>query len=183
MSKFLETERIVLRRFEKNDLNDLYEYASVPGVGEMAGWPALKNTREAKAFLKMFIANPRQNAILLKSINKVIGSFSIKEVKEEIKDDFAGQNVVEFGFTISKEFWGQGIMPEILNAVIEYVFTVEEVGVITMDHFVDNIQSEKVIKKCGGVLYKMDVYHSQGLGKTLETKRYRILKEEYKNRR
>ena len=35
----LETERLLLRPFREDDLEDLYAYASVEGVGESAGWP------------------------------------------------------------------------------------------------------------------------------------------------
>ena len=34
----IETERLVLRPFKQSDLRDFNEYASVLGVGEMAGW-------------------------------------------------------------------------------------------------------------------------------------------------
>ena len=34
----LTTKRLILREWKEDDLDDFYEYASVPGVGEMAGW-------------------------------------------------------------------------------------------------------------------------------------------------
>ena len=34
----IETPRLILRPWEKTDTQDLFAYASVPGVGEMAGW-------------------------------------------------------------------------------------------------------------------------------------------------
>ena len=34
----LRTERLILRPWRMDDLNDFYEYASVDGVGQMAGW-------------------------------------------------------------------------------------------------------------------------------------------------
>ena len=34
----IETDRLILRPFKRSDLHDLFEYASVAGVGEMAGW-------------------------------------------------------------------------------------------------------------------------------------------------
>ena len=33
----LETERLILRRWEKNDAESLYEYAKDPDVGPIAG--------------------------------------------------------------------------------------------------------------------------------------------------
>ena len=35
----LNTEHLVLRPWKEFDLEDLFEYASVDGVGQMAGWP------------------------------------------------------------------------------------------------------------------------------------------------
>jgi ribosomal-protein-alanine N-acetyltransferase len=35
--KIIETERLVLRPFKWDDLDDFFGYASVDGVGEMAG--------------------------------------------------------------------------------------------------------------------------------------------------
>jgi ribosomal-protein-alanine N-acetyltransferase len=34
----LETDRLIIRPWKKDDLNDFYEYAKVDGVGQMAGW-------------------------------------------------------------------------------------------------------------------------------------------------
>lgn len=34
----IETDRLILRAWRETDLADLYEYASVEGVGKMAGW-------------------------------------------------------------------------------------------------------------------------------------------------
>ena len=36
----LETERLILRPWTMNDLDDFYEYASQSGFVEMAGWKA-----------------------------------------------------------------------------------------------------------------------------------------------
>ena len=35
----LETERLILRSWEERDANDLFQYASDPEVGPIAGWP------------------------------------------------------------------------------------------------------------------------------------------------
>ena len=34
----LETERLIRREWQETDLADFFEYASVDGVGQMAGW-------------------------------------------------------------------------------------------------------------------------------------------------
>ncbi|EGU64099.1 conserved domain protein [Streptococcus australis ATCC 700641] len=45
----LETERFILRPWEERDANDLFQYASHPEVGPIAGWPvhtSVENSRE-----------------------------------------------------------------------------------------------------------------------------------------
>lgn len=46
----IETERLILRPFKQSDLDDFYEYASVEGVGEMAGWNTMKTKNSLKKF-------------------------------------------------------------------------------------------------------------------------------------
>ena len=53
--KTLETERLILRNFKESDLDDLYEYAKVPGVGENAGWPHHEDIESTKKILNDFI--------------------------------------------------------------------------------------------------------------------------------
>lgn len=51
----LNIPRTLLRPFEKDDLEDFYEYAKVSGVGERAGWTHHKNIDETKLILDQFI--------------------------------------------------------------------------------------------------------------------------------
>ena len=60
----IETERLILRAFTEDDLADFYEYASVDGVGEMAGWAHHKSIEESKEILNRFIAEDKTFAIL-----------------------------------------------------------------------------------------------------------------------
>lgn len=46
----LETERLILRQWKESDLEDFYEYASVPGVGEMAGCITMSQGRLLKRY-------------------------------------------------------------------------------------------------------------------------------------
>lgn len=66
----LETERLVLRPFSGDDLDDLYEYASIPGVGEMAGWPHHESAETSKRILQSFIEKKEVFALELKKTAK-----------------------------------------------------------------------------------------------------------------
>ena len=46
----LTTDRLTLRPWRESDLSDFYEYASVDGVGQMAGWiPIFHNSDDPPA--------------------------------------------------------------------------------------------------------------------------------------
>ena len=75
----LETERLILREWQLTDLDDFFEYCSVPGTGEAAGWPHHKNKEESLAILTGFIKNKKTFALVLKENGKVIGSLGLEK--------------------------------------------------------------------------------------------------------
>lgn len=143
----IETPRLILRPWSENDLADLYEYASVPGVGEMAGWNHHKDMDESKKILQMFIDHKKTFAIVWKETGKVIGSLGI----EEMEPDPEGEDKIgrELGYVLSKEYWGRGLMPEAVEAVIGYCFRVLGYDYLTCGHFLRNDRSRRVVEKAG----------------------------------
>lgn len=77
--KVIETERLILRPFKQTDWEDFYEYASVEGVGEMAGWKHHESIAESQSIMNSFISNDKVFAICLKENNKVIGTVGIEK--------------------------------------------------------------------------------------------------------
>ncbi len=163
--RIIETERLVLRPFEKNDLSDFNEYASVKGVGEMAGWAHHKSIDETKKILDSFIEGDETFAITLKENGKVIGSLGVKEYgMEEALSEFSGYTGRELGYVLSKDFWGLGIMPEAVSAVINYLFDVLNFDFLLCGYYDFNSQSKRVQEKCGFVPYRKLVMDTR-LGK------------------
>ena len=56
----LKTERLTLRPWRENDLNDFFEYAKVEGVGEMAGWSHHKTLDETRNIRKFRSSDPKK---------------------------------------------------------------------------------------------------------------------------
>ncbi|MBO4367794.1 MAG: GNAT family N-acetyltransferase [Clostridia bacterium] len=152
----LRTERLVLRPWRQSDLDDLYAYASVDGVGQMAGWKPHANKEESLAVLDRFIDGRKTFA--LEHRGKVIGSLGIEKYNEERFPEFQGKQCREIGYVLSKEYWGQGLMPEAVKEVIRYLF--EEIGldVILCGYFLSNRQSKRVQEKCGFRHYAFGIY-------------------------
>ncbi len=143
----IETDRMILRPWQDADLADFYEYASVPGVGEMAGWNHHQSLDESNSILHLFIREKKTLALELKETGKVIGSLGLEEMDPDpIGDGKLGR---EIGYVLSKDYWGRGLMPEAVQAVIRYCFEVLGYDYLTCAHFKENSQSRRVIEKCG----------------------------------
>jgi len=155
----LKTDRLILRPWKETDLEDLYAYASVDGVGQMAGWAPHSDREETKKVLTRFIE--RKKTFALEYRGKVIGSLGVEEYSEEQFPEFADKKVRELGFILSKDCWGQGLMPEAVNEVIRYLFEEAGLDIILCAHFLSNKQSARVQEKCGFKHYAYGSYETK----------------------
>lgn len=173
----LETERLILRAWEEEDLADLFLYASVQGVGEMAGWPHHRTMEDSRAILQDFKEKKEVFALYHREDGKVIGSLGLHKSWTDDRPLYSGLKIREMGYVLAKDYWGQGLMPEAARAVVTYCF--EEVGLdaLTSGHFVENNQSKRVIEKLGFKYVETVVLNSFALDKFFETKRYILLPE------
>lgn len=150
-----EIERLILRPWKQTDLDDFFEYASVDGVGEMAGWKHHENKEKSQSILDLFINDDRTFAIVLKDNNKVIGSLGVEKYgMEKVLSEFFDYQGREIGFVLSKDYWGKGLMPEAVKAVIDYLFNVANLDFLTCGYYEFNNQSKKVQEKCGFKPYR-----------------------------
>ena len=151
----LETERLILRPFKQSDLHDFNEYASVPGVGEMAGWKHHETIEKTQEILDMFIKEDKTFAIVFKKTNKVIGSLGVEKYGlEEKLTEFTSYYGREIGYVLSKDYWGKGIMPEAVGAVIHYLFNDLNMDFLTCGYYDFNDRSKRVQEKCGFKPYR-----------------------------
>jgi hypothetical protein len=59
----IEIDRVILRDWQEEDLNDFFEYASVKGIGEMAGWKHHDSIEVTEKILQTFISEKNVFAI------------------------------------------------------------------------------------------------------------------------
>lgn len=175
----LETDRLILRRFEQEDYIDMFEnWASDPEVTRYLTWPTHDNPEISREVTRLWIKEyfsleNYQWAIELMENKRVVGSLGFVNL------DNNNENC-EIGYCIGKEYWNKGIITEAFTAVIKFAF--EEIGFerITGRHDVDNPASGRVMEKCNlkyeGILRKIIKNHK---GILVDCKYYSILKEEY----
>ena len=167
----IETERLILRPWKESDVDDFFAYASIPGVGEMAGWPHHQSKEKTQQTIAMFMRDKDVLAIELKESNQVIGSLGIHENdNDHVGPDYLGREV---GYVLSKEYWGRGLVPEAVRGVIDYCFNTLYYDYLLCGHFTWNHQSRRVIEKCG-FQYLKDISHTTQFGTEELTRLYII---------
>lgn len=145
--KTLETDRLILRRWEESDAEDLYRYASDPDVGPIAGWPPHQNIDESRNVIKYVFNGAEVYAICLKQDGKAIGTIELKlngHTDMTNRDDEC-----EMGYWLGKPFWGRGIMPEAVKEMLRHAF--EDIGMqkVWIGYYEGNTKSRRVQEKCG----------------------------------
>lgn len=144
----IETPRLILRAWRQTDLADFYEYASVPDVGERAGWKHHESIEESQRILDLFIAEKKTFALTDKETGKAIGSIGLEPRAGDagLPASLQGRKV---GYVLSRDYWGLGLMPEAVKAVMDYCFSVLDYDYLTCGHFDTNDRSRRVCEKCG----------------------------------
>ena len=120
----LETERLRLRPFREDDAADVYAYARDSRVGPNAGWPPHGSVRES---------------------GQVIGSVGF--VGRCPAGDPAWED--EIGYALGYRWWGRGLVPEAVEAVLACGFTRRGLRRVWCGHYGGNWRSARVIGKCG----------------------------------
>ena len=166
----IEMPRLILRPWQDSDLEDFYAYASVEGVGEMAGWAHHQSLEESRKILNLFIEGKHTFALELRENGHAIGSLGLEE-RDENLDLPEGLEGREIGYVLSKAYWGRGLMPEAVKAVIDYCFRELKLDYLTCGHFVRNTQSARVIEKCG-FCYLKDILYKTRMDTVEPTKLY-----------
>jgi ribosomal-protein-alanine N-acetyltransferase len=167
----IETKRLIIRPWKNEDLNDFYEYASVDGVGQMAGWNPHKSKEESQEILKLFIEDRNVFSLELKANRKVIGSIGLEKIGIDLGELYTSLRGREIGYVLSKEYWGQGLMPEVVMRVMDYCYKDLNCEFLQCSHAVENEQSKRVIEKVG-FQYVQDYENTVINGNTRKSKVY-----------
>jgi RimJ/RimL family protein N-acetyltransferase len=150
MQIFLEIERLVLRQFTEDDVENLVELDSDPEVMHFINGGRPTPRREIvgdvlPAFLDYYrrFAGYGFWAAIEKTSGQFVGWFHFRPATD------AGPEEVELGYRLRKSFWGQGYATEGSRALIDKGFAelgVERVVAFTM---VVNVASRRVMEKAG----------------------------------
>lgn len=172
----LETERLIIREFSREDMGGVHQYASDPIVTTHMIWGP-NSEAETRSFIERVIdmqeQQPREGyelAVELKESGELIGGMGL-----HIMPSAQG----EIGYCFNKQYWGRGYASEAAAVLLGYGF--HELGLhrIYATCRPGNIGSATVMRKIGMTyeghlrehMYYKDKWHDSYL--------YSILEDEY----
>jgi len=172
----LETERLLLRDFVPSDWDALNAFLSDPFVTRYMHFSSWNEQmrREWLASLVKRASDPRRDAydwaITLRSNGLLIGWLIIGRSRHAREE---GMRECGCGYALNQHYWGQGYMPEALQAAFTYAFTVLGTQRIHAECERENTASARVMQKCG-MAYEGTTYDDDGLGNWAHRYRYLI---------
>lgn len=151
MKLILETQRLLLRPFKIEDDTDMYNnWASDDEVTKYLTWNTHENIEVSKKILSLWVSQyekpERINfAITLKETGELIGGIDVVGYIDKMP---------VIGYVLSRKYWNNGYMSEACQNVLNYLFSLGYEK-IRIDAVVENIASNKVIRKCGGIFERV----------------------------
>jgi RimJ/RimL family protein N-acetyltransferase len=168
MEIVLETERLILRRFTEDDVDNLVALDSDPEVmrylnGGIATPREVVEREILPRFLSYYVRYDGFGvwAAVEKSSGEFIGWFSLRPPDEGRRDE------MELGYRLRRSAWGQGYATEGARALIRKDFTELGVQRVIANTYEHNVASRRVMEKMGMTLARR--YRPTLDGLTIET--------------
>ncbi|MGI8854761.1 MAG: GNAT family N-acetyltransferase [Thermomicrobiales bacterium] len=155
MQVFLETERLLLRRFTEDDVDDLFDLDSDPDVMRFltGGTPTPREVIQ-NDILPRFLSSYERFAgfgfwaAIEKSGGDFLGWFAFHPEED------GGAGEVELGYRLRKAAWGKGYATEGSRALIRTGFAELGVRRVIATTYQDNLASRRVMEKVGMTLVR-----------------------------
>lgn len=146
----VETERLLLRRWQDDDLERLVGLYADPRVAQYLSldgrpWPRARSV----AVFEHFVRQWQQQgfgpwAAIDRRSGRWLGEIGLNELA-----DWPGPHKVEVGWELHPSVWGQGLATEGGRAAVRYGFEVVGLERIISAARADNLASRRVMEKCG----------------------------------
>lgn len=144
----IETDRLILRPWLESDAASLFRYASDPAVGPVAGWPPHTSIDDSLEIIRTVFAAPEIYAVVLKATYEPIGSCGIM-FSNGMRSADMKHCEAEIGYWIGKPYWGHGLIPEAVNALLSRSFNELGIDALWCAYYDGNTKSKRVCEKTG----------------------------------
>ncbi|MBE6586899.1 MAG: GNAT family N-acetyltransferase [Ruminococcaceae bacterium] len=175
----LYTERLVLRKLERYDWLDMYEYSKDRSLTRYLTWEPHPDSNYTMKYLSYVQSQYRAGKFFDWAVvcgEKMIGTCGFTSIDEE-------HLRAEIGYVISPHYQNRGFATEAVNRVLEYGFDVLGLERIEAHYMPENTASRRVMEKCGmtfeGILRRFMLVK----GRQIDVGVCSILRSEYMRQR
>ena len=146
----LKTERLLLRRLEKTDANEIFFLRSNEDMLRYLGREPVATISEAEEFINRINKGSDDNESILWGIaliskpSVIIGTICLWKIQ---KENYRG----EIGYLLHPDSWRKGLMKEAITSVNNYGFSVLGMHSIEANTSPGNVASAAVLESTGFV--------------------------------
>ncbi|GGP14722.1 GNAT family N-acetyltransferase [Oceanobacillus neutriphilus] len=142
----LNTERILMRPFAAEDINEFYKIVKKNSVGKWLGIGKGMTVEEAEQYVNQIIKHWDQYgfgvwAAVNKSSGEMLGHCGLRYI-DDTED-------IEIIYLLDPAFWGMGYASEAAETVINFAFNSLHINKLTARIRINNVKSKRVIEKMG----------------------------------
>lgn len=167
--KTLTTERLILRDWRIEDAADMLAFYRDPEIWPRAGGCVVSDLAVCRQCIRDYGEAQEVWAVVLQGSGRAVGSIFLEDIGRH-------RDYRELEFVLSGDCHNRGYMTEAVRRVLRFAFTELGLEIVAACHYPDNVQSRRVLEKCGfsyeGTLRK---YSKNGK----DSVRYSITKEEW----
>ena len=143
----LSTERLLLRKMEPRDAEDMFDYASRPEVTRFLLWREHPDLLYTRRYISYVIGWYRAGdffdyAVVHRDSGHMIGTCGFARLDMKNRTG-------EIGYVINPRYCGRGYATEAARAVIAMGFSELELLRIEARYMENNLASARVMQKCG----------------------------------
>lgn len=174
----IETERLILRPWREDDAESLYKYAQDPDIGPIAGWPPHTSVEDSLEIIRTVFAARETYAVVLKETGEPVGCCGIMFANSQHTAEMK-RTEAEIGYWIGKPYWGQGLIPEAVNALLSRCFDELSLDAVWCGYYDGNHKSKMVCEKSGFNYHHTNTDVMTLLGDRRTEHLYIMTKEDY----
>ncbi len=178
---FLETKRLILRKFREEDFQEFWEYANDPEMSRMMGRQDMSDEEQARAnFAYLKDKEERGYCLVLKENGKLIGNLTVGKVPDDIAclKRLSGKRGCSLSFSISRAYQRRGLMFEAVCAVIDRLFWTENMDYVNCGYLTFNVASRCLQEKLGFSYLMTQTFQADG--ETISAIENVLFREDYR---
>ena len=144
----IKLKRCTIRDWRLDDAESLAKHANNRSVwlGLRDAFPHPYSIKDAKDFLRRSIADEPRKNFCIEIDGEAAGGIGLRPGED------VHRHTSQFGYWLAEEFWGRGIMSEVVPAFAKYCFENFSFHRLYAEAYANNPASARVLEKAGFVL-------------------------------